>query len=239
MLRPTALCLAPGNGTPRTATMMKKSLENKHPTINAGPTDHIERAWCARGFSAIAGVDEVGRGPLAGPVVAAAVILDLAQVPAGLDDSKALNAKKRAALYPLIMAQARAVAIASVPASVIDRINIRQATLRAMALALGGLSVKPDVMLVDGRDLPQFAAKGEAVIGGDAKVLSIAAASIIAKVARDRMMARLHLHYPAYGFSAHAGYGTAKHLEALAAHGPCPHHRLSFAPLKQDVLRGL
>ena len=133
------------------------------------------------------------------------------------------------------MAQARAVSVASLPASVIDVINIRQATLRAMALALSGLSVKPDVMLVDGRDLPPFAAKGEAVIGGDGKVLSIAAASIIAKVTRDRMMARLDRHYPAYGFAAHAGYGTAKHLQALSQQGPTKHHRLSFAPLKQKT----
>jgi ribonuclease HII len=204
-----------------------------------GPHDHYEQAWLSQGFSAIAGVDEVGRGPLAGPVVAAAVILDLAQVPAGLDDSKALNAKKRMALYPLIMAQARAVCVASLPASVIDAINIRQATLRAMALALSGLSVKPDVMLVDGRDLPSFAAQGEAVIGGDGKVLSIAAASIIAKVTRDRMMATLDRHYPAYGFAAHAGYGTAKHLQALSQHGPTAHHRLSFAPLKEKTPSGL
>ena len=214
------------------APRMKKPLAKTPKSSSSGPDDAYEQAWVARGFSAIAGVDEVGRGPLAGPVVAAAVILDLAQVPAGLDDSKALNAKKRDALYPLIMAQARAVSVASVPSAVIDRINIRQATLRAMALALAGLSVKPDVMLVDGRDLPPCHIKGEAVIGGDAKVLSIAAASIIAKVVRDRMMARLDLDYPAYGFAAHAGYGTAKHLEALASFGPCPHHRLSFAPLK-------
>ena len=218
---------------------MKKSPTKLRQTIITRPTDHTEQAWLAQGFSAIAGVDEVGRGPLAGPVVVAAVILDLAQVPTGLDDSKALNAKKRAALYPLIMVQARAVSIASVPASVIDEINIRQATLRAMAFALSGLSVKPDVMLVDGRDLPPFAAKGEAVIGGDAKVLSIAAASIIAKVTRDRMMAQLDRHYPVYGFAAHAGYGTAQHLAAIAAHGPSPQHRLSFAPLKQSLFSNI
>ena len=193
----------------------------------------------ARGFHAIAGVDEVGRGPLAGPVVAAAVILDLDAMPLGLDDSKALNARKRADLYPQIMGQARAVAVASVPAPVIDRINIRQATLRAMARALAGLSIKPDAMLVDGRDLPDIALKGEAVIGGDAKVLSIAAASIIAKVVRDDMMAALDLRYPVYGFSDHAGYGTARHLEAIRLHGPCPHHRRSFAPLRQDRLDGV
>ena len=216
-------------------TRMPKSLEGQ----KTSPDDRYERAWMAQGFHAIAGVDEVGRGPLAGPVVAAAVILDLDAIPVGLDDSKALNARKRADLYPQIMAQARAVAVASVPAPIIDRINIRQATLRAMAGALAGLSIKPDAMLVDGRDLPAVALKGEAVIGGDAKVLSIAAASIIAKVVRDDMMTALDLRYPAYGFSAHAGYGTARHLEAIRLHGPCPHHRLSFAPLRQDRLDGV
>ena len=108
-----------------------------------------------------------------------------------------------------------------------------------MARALAGLSIKPDVMLVDGRDLPDIALKGEAVIGGDAKVLSIAAASIIAKVVRDDMMTALDLRYPAYGFSTHAGYGTARHLEAIRLHGPCPHHRLSFAPSRQDRLDGV
>jgi ribonuclease HII len=218
---------------------MKKPASSSKPNPAQGPDDRYERAWMARDFHAVAGVDEVGRGPLAGPVVAAAVILDLSAVPAGLDDSKALNARKRDLLYPQIMAQARAVSVASVPAGVIDRINIRQATLRAMALALAGLSVKPDAMLVDGRDLPAFPIEGEAVIGGDAKVLSIAAASIIAKVVRDRMMAQLDRHYPVYGFAAHAGYGTARHLAALKAHGPCPHHRLSFAPLRQDLIEGL
>jgi ribonuclease HII len=207
--------------------------------MNTGPDTQFEDTWNARGFHAVAGVDEVGRGPLAGPVVAAAVILDLECVPAGLNDSKALNAKKRDALYPVILAQARAVSVASVPANLIDRINIRQATLRAMTLALQGLSIKPDAMLVDGRDLPPFACAGEAVIGGDARVVSIAAASVIAKVVRDRMMARLDLHYPVYGFATHAGYGTAKHLAALAAHGPSPHHRLSFAPLRQSAFQGL
>ena len=186
----------------------------------------------------IAGVDEVGRGPLAGPVVAAAVILDLACVPAGLADSKTLSAKKRAALFALIMEHAQAVAVASVPASVIDQINIRQATLRAMAGALSALSIKPDAILVDGRDLPVFPVAGEAVIGGDGKVLSIAAASIVAKMMRDQMMERLGAHYPVYGFADHAGYGTARHLEALKTHGPCPVHRLSFAPLKQTRLSG-
>lgn len=218
---------------------MKKPASSAPNKSASRPDDRYERAWTARGFHAIAGVDEVGRGPLAGPVVAAAVILDLDSLPAGLDDSKALNARKRAELYPQIMARARAVAVATVPAPVIDRINIRQATLRAMAGALAGLSIRPDAMLVDGRDLPDIALKGEAVIGGDAKVLSIAAASIIAKVVRDDMMTALDLRYPAYGFSAHAGYGTARHLEALRLHGPCPHHRLSFAPLRQDRLDGV
>jgi ribonuclease HII len=218
---------------------MKVPVSRSKQQSPTGPDASYEQAWIARGYRAVAGVDEVGRGPLAGPVVAAAVILDLAHVPAGLDDSKALNAAKRAVLYPQIMAQARAVSVASVPARVIDHINIRQATLRAMAGALAGLSIRPDAMLIDGRDLPPVALEGEAVIGGDAKVLSIAAASIIAKVVRDRMMTELDQRYPVYGFAAHAGYGTARHLAAIRTQGPCPHHRLSFAPLRQDRLEGL
>ena len=185
----------------------------------------------ARGFELVAGVDEVGRGPLAGPVVAAAVILDPEHMPDGLNDSKKLTASVRERLFTEIMRHAH-VAIASIPAARIDVINIRQATFEAMAGALNGLAVRADFALIDGRDVPPLPCPAEALIGGDRRSLSIAAASIIAKVTRDRMMTLLAQTYPDYGFEKHMGYGTAKHLEALALHGPTPLHRMSFAPLK-------
>ena len=185
----------------------------------------------ARGFELVAGVDEVGRGPLAGPVVAAAVILDPDHLPDGLNDSKKLTASVRERLFSEIMRHAH-VAIASIPAERIDAINIRQATFEAMAGALNGLAVRADFALIDGRDVPPLPCPAEALIGGDRRSLSIAAASIIAKVTRDRMMTLLAQTYPDYGFEKHMGYGTAKHLEALALHGPTPLHRMSFAPLK-------
>jgi ribonuclease HII len=186
----------------------------------------------ARGFELVAGVDEVGRGPLAGPVVVAAVILDPDHLPDGLNDSKKLTASVRERLFTEIMRHAH-VAIASIPAARIDAINIRQATFEAMAGAVNGLAVRADFALIDGRDVPSLPCLAEALIGGDRRSLSIAAASIIAKVTRDRMMTLLAQTYPDYGFEKHMGYGTAKHLEALALHGPTPLHRMSFAPLKR------
>ena len=185
----------------------------------------------ARGFELVAGVDEVGRGPLAGPVVAAAVILDPDHLPDGLNDSKKLTASVRERLFSEIMRHAH-VAIASIPAARIDVINIRQATFEAMAGAVNGLAVRADFALIDGRDVPPLPCPAEALIGGDRRSLSIAAASIIAKVTRDRMMTLLAQTYPDYGFEKHMGYGTAKHLKALDLHGPTPLHRMSFAPLK-------
>ena len=185
----------------------------------------------ARGFELVAGVDEVGRGPLAGPVVAAAVILDPDHLPDGLNDSKKLTASVRERLFTEIMRHAH-VAIASIPAARIDVINIRQATFEAMAGAVNGLAVRADFALIDGRDVPPLPCPAEALIGGDRRSLSIAAASIIAKVTRDRMMTLLAQTYPDYGFEKHMGYGTAKHLEALGLQGPTPLHRMSFAPLK-------
>ena len=185
----------------------------------------------ARGFELVAGVDEVGRGPLAGPVVAAAVILDPDHLPDGLNDSKKLTASVRERLFTEIMRHAH-VAIASIPAARIDAINIRQATFEAMAGAVNGLAVRADFALIDGRDVPPLPCPAEALIGGDRRSLSIAAASIIAKVTRDRMMTLLAQTYPDYGFEKHMGYGTAKHLKALDLHGPTPLHRMSFAPLK-------
>jgi ribonuclease HII len=197
-------------------------------------TAHFHRETHAifSGLWPLAGIDEVGRGPLAGPVVAAAVILDPKAVPAGLDDSKNLSAARREELFAIIAQTALAIGIASATAVEIDAINIRQATLLAMRRAVTALPVQPAGVLVDGNDPPVLACPCEAVIGGDAQIASIAAASIVAKVTRDAMMARLCQRYPAYGFSAHAGYGTPQHRAALQAHGPCPEHRYSFAPVK-------
>jgi ribonuclease HII len=199
--------------------------------ILLGPTLRRERALRRAGHARIAGIDEAGRGPLAGPVVAAAVVLDLTRVPQGLADSKLLTAARREELFERILATAE-VGIASACAAEIDSVNIRQATLRAMARAFGALSAPVDLALVDGNDPPPLPCQVETVIGGDAAVASIAAASIVAKVTRDRIMARLGARFPAYGFERHAGYATAEHRAALAAHGPCPFHRLSFAPLR-------
>lgn len=186
----------------------------------------------ADGLWPLAGVDEVGRGPLAGPVVAAAVILDPERVPRGLADSKLLGAAERDRLFAEIAASALALSVASATAVEIDAINIRQATLLAMRRAVAGLALRPVFVLVDGNDPPTLACRFEAIIGGDNLSCSIAAASIVAKVTRDAMMARLCARHPAYGFSRHAGYGTAAHRAALQAHGPCTEHRYSFAPVK-------
>ncbi len=197
----------------------------------------LERELAARaaGYTCIAGLDEVGRGPLAGPVVSAAVVLDLDCVPQGLADSKALSADRREALFVEIMATSQ-VGIASVSHAEIDTINIRQASLQAMCRALAALPCKPDMALVDGNDPPRLPCSTEAIVKGDSSIASIAAASIVAKVVRDRMMARLGNAYPAYGFASNAGYSTRTHLTVLASEGPCPFHRLSFAPLRQGLL---
>lgn len=196
------------------------------------PTDAIERRLRASGLSAIAGVDEAGRGPLAGPVVAAAVILDPDRIPHGLDDSKKLSAARREILYEAIIASA-AVAIAAGSVSRIDATDIRQATLWAMRQAVAALPVAADYALIDGKDVPPaLSCRGEALVKGDARSVSIAAASIVAKVTRDRMMRRLARRFPDYGFDRHMGYGTAAHLAALARHGVTPIHRMSFAPIR-------
>ena len=190
-----------------------------------------ELALRAAGRRCIAGLDEVGRGPLAGPVVAAAVVLDPDRVPDGLADSKALPAARREALFAEIVASAQ-VGIATVSHEGIDAINIRQASLRAMSRALAALPCTPDMALVDGNDPPDLPCDVETIIKGDARIPSIAAASIVAKVVRDRMMKRLAARFPAYGFGTNVGYGTAVHLSALAAEGPCPFHRTTFAPVR-------
>ena len=190
-----------------------------------------ERRLIRCGHGTVAGLDEVGRGPLAGPVVAAAVVLDMKRIPKGLGDSKAIPAERREELFAEILASA-AVGIASVGPAEIDRINIRQASLAAMCRALAALPCIPDAALVDGNDPPALPCEVETVIKGDASVPSIAAASIVAKVVRDRMMRRVALLHPLYGFATNVGYASAAHLAALDLHGPCPQHRRSFAPVR-------
>lgn len=194
-----------------------------------------ERALKRCGHGTIAGLDEVGRGPLAGPVVAAAVVLDLRNVPVGLADSKVLPAARREILFDAILASAH-VGVASIGAAEIDRINIRQASLRAMCRALAALPCTPDIALVDGDDAPDLPCEVETIVKGDATIPSIAAASIVAKVVRDRLMTRLDLRFPVYGFRRNVGYATAEHRTALAREGPCPFHRRSFAPVRVDEM---
>lgn len=194
----------------------------------------LEQDLAARGFRRIAGIDEAGRGPLAGPVAAAAVVLDPMNIPEGLADSKTLSAARREALFDKICLAAE-VSVAFAGAETIDRDNIRQASLQAMARAFNALPEPADLALVDGRDVPAgLVAKARAVVGGDGRSLSIAAASIVAKVVRDRLMVRCAAAYPDFGFADHKGYGTKAHLEAIGKHGPCPLHRMSFAPLRTD-----
>ncbi|MGH6846191.1 MAG: ribonuclease HII [Methylocella sp.] len=195
------------------------------------PDFRVESNLIERGIWPVAGIDEAGRGPLAGPVAAAAVILDPRKLPSGLNDSKRLTPRERERLYEEIMLHALAVAVAFASAPEIDRINIRQATFSAMRRALFALSVEPSHVLIDGNDLPPgLGLPAETIVKGDAAISSIAAASIVAKVTRDRLMRRLCNLYPAYRFSEHFGYGTSAHLAAIAVHGPCPFHRLSFRP---------
>ena len=181
----------------------------------------------------VAGVDEAGRGPLAGPVVAAAVILDDRQPIPGLADSKKLSAARRDKLYDQICARALCCSVAVASVEEIDRLNILQATMLAMQRAVTGLRLKPVKVLVDGNRLPVLDVMGEAIVRGDALVQAISAASILAKVHRDRLCQQLHQDYPDYGFDAHKGYGTVQHLAALRAHGACPAHRRSFAPVAE------
>ena len=179
----------------------------------------------------VAGVDEAGRGPLMGPVVAAAVILDDLHPIKGLADSKKLTALRREKLYDEIRAKALCFSIAQASAAEIDEINILQATMLAMRRAVGGLRLKPAKVLVDGNRIPTLVIVAEAIVGGDALVPAISAASILAKVWRDRWCQEMDLAYPQYGFASHKGYGTAEHLVALQQHGACPEHRRTFAPV--------
>ncbi|WP_428688108.1 ribonuclease HII [Roseibium sp.] len=192
----------------------------------------LERKHAAAFGNRLCGVDEAGRGPWAGPVVTAAVILDYDRVPDGLNDSKKLTEAKREELFEQIVASAH-VAVASASPATIDRWNIRSANLRAMARAINLLPLQPDYVLVDGRDVPPgLTQTGQALVKGDGRCLCIAAASIVAKVTRDRMMVGLEENCPGYGFAQHKGYGVPQHQAALAEIGPSPHHRMSFKPVR-------
>ncbi|MEK7819815.1 MAG: ribonuclease HII [Pseudomonadota bacterium] len=198
------------------------------------PDFSLEDSARAEGFAMIAGIDEAGRGPWAGPVVAAAVILDQAALPAalaeGLDDSKKLSAARREALFALLPEFAR-IGVGRAEVDEIDRLNILQATFLAMTRAAAALSSVPDLALVDGNRPPALACAVRCVVGGDGRSLSIAAASVVAKVTRDRVMTELALRHPGYGWERNAGYGTAEHQAALARLGPTPAHRRSFRPV--------
>ena len=208
---------------------LKKSLKGDKSVIRQSALQ-----WSVSGL--VAGVDEAGRGPLAGPVVAAAVILDDQNPIAGLADSKKLSAARREWLFDEIRAKALCCSIAQASVEEIEQLNILQATLLAMKRAVEGLRLTPKKVLVDGNRLPVLSMMSEAIVQGDALVPSISAASILAKVHRDRWCATIDLAYPEYGFSKHKGYGTAQHLAALRLHGACPEHRKTFRPVA-EVLR--
>jgi ribonuclease HII len=195
------------------------------------PSVQIALPWHSMGL--LAGVDEAGRGPLAGPVVAAAVILDDENPVVGLADSKKLTAKRRETLFDSICAHALCVSVGQASSQEIDAMNILQATMLAMRRAIAGLRLKPNRVLIDGNRIPdKLEVLGEAVIGGDALVDAISAASIVAKVTRDRVCHQMAQQFPQYGFEVHKGYGTKAHLAALLKHGPCPEHRMTFAPVR-------
>lgn len=191
----------------------------------------FERAAQAQGFSRVAGVDEAGRGPLAGPVVAAAVVL--AEPIVGINDSKQLTWEEREAFFAILSRGPHQIGVAIVPPAVIDQFGIQHANYSAMAQAIDQLSPSPDYLLIDGFRVPGLPVPQERIIKGDSRSQSIAAASVIAKVTRDRLMMEYDVTYPEYGFAAHKGYGTRAHMDAIEKHGPCPVHRMSFAPLSQ------
>jgi ribonuclease HII len=215
---------------------MRSPRSSRSDAAQAIPAAQTRLMWDTPGL--LAGVDEAGRGPLAGPVVAAAVILDELNPIEGLADSKKLTAARRERLYDEIRAKALCCAIAQASVEEIDALNILQATLLAMRRAVEGLRLKPSKVLVDGNQLPRLSVLAEAVVRGDALVPAISAASILAKVHRDRWCLDYDREFPQYGFAAHKGYGTAVHLAALRAHGACPQHRRSFAPVAQVAHAG-
>lgn len=212
--------------------------------MSSDPVDLLladSELWGPDGLAAsgrIAGVDEAGRGPLAGPVVAAAVLLDPQRPIAGLADSKKISPKRREQLFGVICDRALGYAIAEASVEEIDELNILQATLLAMRRAVMALAPVPRAVLVDGNRLPVLDVPAQAVVGGDARVAQISAASILAKVHRDRWCLEADQRWPSYGFAAHKGYGTPAHMAALQRHGPCPLHRRSFAPVARWAQRG-
>jgi ribonuclease HII len=222
-LQPELLALPPLPKARKRRSDAKPVRNRKEAVVQVG------FVWDAPGL--IAGVDEAGRGPLAGHVVAAAVILDDSNPIAGLNDSKKLTALRREKLFIDIQAKALCVSVGQASVEEIDRINILQATMLAMQRAVNGLRLKPAKVLVDGNRIPQLDTLAEAIVGGDAKVKSISAASIIAKVTRDRQCEEMHALYPQYGFNQHKGYGTAAHMAALKKYGATPLHRKSYAPV--------
>lgn len=214
----------------------KDALHPKKPRVSSSAGVHqVALQWSVTGL--IAGVDEAGRGPLAGPVVAAAVILDELHPILGLADSKKLSARRREQLFDEIRAKALCCAVAQASVQEIDELNILQATLLAMRRAVEGLRLPPKLVLVDGNRLPVLPMRAEAIVKGDALVAAISAASILAKVTRDRWCADYDQQYPQYGFAKHKGYGTAAHLVALQAHGACPEHRTTFRPVTEVLGR--
>ena len=211
---------------------MSQSVSDSPQTFSNGPDASFEKRFSPQ---IVCGVDEAGRGPLAGSVVAAAVILDLDHIPDGLNDSKKLTERKRNILFEQILENAQ-VSIASVSAATIDEINIREASLQAMTLAVRGLETIPGHALVDGNAIPKnLPCQATDLVKGDSRSVSIAAASIIAKVTRDRMILKAAELYPQYGFASHKGYGTKVHMQALEEYGPCPLHRMTFAPVKNAI----
>ena len=194
--------------------------------------EHIQPDSALR-YEIICGVDEAGRGPLAGPVSAAAVILDPTRRIHGLADSKVLSAKQRDILHEAIVTHSLAYCVGWASVEEIDALNILQATMLAMQRAVEGLKTTPTLVKIDGNRSPVLPMRSETIIGGDASEPCISAASILAKVARDRLMRELHQRFPMYGFASHAGYGTRAHMAALLEHGPCEHHRFSFAPVRR------
>ncbi len=217
--------------------MPRRANRNREAGTPASMTS-IETGLMAKGFRLIAGVDEAGRGPLAGPVVAAAVVFEKDKYPSGIRDSKQLSPKLRDEIFYKICEKACGVGVGIVNEETIDRINILQAAHMAMLKAISGLEAKPDFVLIDGIMAPRTGFAQKAVVGGDSKSISIAAASIIAKVSRDRIMLEHDARFPEYGFSGHKGYGTKAHMESLQKFGPCRIHRKSFRPVAEALKAG-
>ena len=231
------LTLCRNDGRKAIGTLVRRYERQQQERQRVAELYNYERQFWAKGCEFVAGVDEAGRGPLAGPVSVAAVILPHDLYLPKINDSKKLSAKVRDELYDEIMDKALAIKTALVDAKTIDRVNIYQATINGMYESIFGLAQEPQAVLIDAVKLDNLPMVSKSIIKGDAKSASIAAASIIAKVNRDRLMDEYDKQYPEYGFAQHKGYGTAQHIEALKKYGPCPIHRLSFEPIRSMVDR--